>query len=434
MRGYSTEQLSFGEGFLDPSLLELDEELSKIDSLLKNDEMLRPFYSDFDENMGRPGTPADVYLRMLFLKFRYGLSYEEVEQEVRERIPWRRFCHLNLMDKVPDSTTLIKLNRRFGEELVENLNKTLVRHLVKSKAIRPRKIRIDSTTIETKIDYPNDVKLLYGMIKTITRTVKSAGGRITNHVRAAKRVLANVGRSLKAKGNKRSELFRHNFRKVTRLAKDTVFQSHKILQRMSGRARKRIRQQLEIADCIMKQNQQKLTRPGLRIPNRIVSFYDPDVRPIRKGKLDKPTEFGRTMQLVQDSSGVIVDYKLQHGNPPDKTQLLSTVKRTERATGYGVVSIATDKGYYSAKNVQRLNEAGIRHISIPKIGRLNPCERRKQKSAWFKSLQRFRCGIEASISMLKRIFSLGKVPCFGNAATSIWVGFSIFSFNLWRLT
>ena len=82
--------------------------------------------------MGRPGTAVGIYLRMMYLKFRWGLSYEEVEAEVRERLPWRYFCHLSLMDTVPDGTTLIKLNQRFGEERMTELNRLLIKRLARS--------------------------------------------------------------------------------------------------------------------------------------------------------------------------------------------------------------------------------------------------------------------------------------------------------------
>ena len=97
--------MSFGDGFIDASLYELDEELKKVDELLLSPALVKPFEEVFDESMGRPGTPAGVYLRIMYLKFRWGLSYEEVETEVRERLPWRYFCHLSLMDVVPDATT-----------------------------------------------------------------------------------------------------------------------------------------------------------------------------------------------------------------------------------------------------------------------------------------------------------------------------------------
>jgi IS5 family transposase len=143
--------MSFGDGFIDPSLYELDEELKRVDELLGDAKLLKPFEEVFDDSMGRPGTAVGIYLRMMYLKFRWGLSYEEVEMEVRERLSWHYFCHLSLMDTVPDATTLIKLNQRFGEGRVGHLNKQLVGHVVKHRAIKPRRIRIDSTTLEAHI-------------------------------------------------------------------------------------------------------------------------------------------------------------------------------------------------------------------------------------------------------------------------------------------
>ena len=108
MRSQSDLQLSLGDSIIDPQIFELNEELRKIDQLLENRELLRPFEQCFDSTMGRPGTSVSVYLRMMYLKFRWGLSYEELENEVRERLTWRFFCRLSLMDTVPDATTLIK--------------------------------------------------------------------------------------------------------------------------------------------------------------------------------------------------------------------------------------------------------------------------------------------------------------------------------------
>ena len=140
MRKVISQQMSFGDGFIDASLYELDEELKKVDELLGDAKLLKPFEEVFDDSMGRPGTAVGIYLRMMYLKFRWGLSYEEVEAEVRERLPWRYFCHLSLMDSVPDATTLIKLNQRFGEERMTELNRLLIKSLVKTRSIKPRPI------------------------------------------------------------------------------------------------------------------------------------------------------------------------------------------------------------------------------------------------------------------------------------------------------
>lgn len=436
MRGRSTPQMSFGDGFIDPALYTLNDELKAVDALLSDPKLLRPLEKMFDPTMGRPGTPVDVYVRMLFLKFRYGLSYEEVEQEVRERIPWRFFCHLSLMDDVPDSTTLIKLNQRLGEDRIRQLNKRLVKHLLKAKKITPRKIRIDSTTLETHIVYPTDLGLLHQTVKTLTRHAKNVGHRITSHVRATKRALAQMGAILKSKRKDGKQQIQKTLRSVSRLAADTVEQFRTVVRRVQKQKAaisERLQQELALAEKVLTQTDQ-LLQGAKSIPERIVSFHDPDARAIRRGKLAKPNEFGRTMQLTQDESGLMLDYQIQHGNPSDKTELIPTVKRFIAEFGHAPRDAATDKGYYRPENIPALRDLGVRHVAIPKIGRLKPRERRRQHARWFRQLQRFRCGMEAAISMLKRCFMLGDIRVRGSTATALWVGWSIFSFNLWNLS
>jgi len=438
MRGQTTQQLSFGDGFIDPSLFELNEELQQVDKLLSEKSFLKPFEETFDPTMGRPGTPVDVYLRMMFLKFRWGLSYEEVEQEVRERLTWRRFCQLSLMDPVPDSTTLIKLNQKFGDKLINDLNKKLVKHLIKTKSIRVRKIRIDSTTIEANISYPTDVKLLHNVVSTLTRTAKRLGEKITSHVRATKKAVARLGQSLKTQTDNRKREAHKTLKMVAQYAKDTIHESRQALERVnrstkSSKKMKAFEEHLAVAEKIMAQTEQKLN--GVEsIPERIVSLYDPEVRVIRKGKLGKPNEFGRTLELVQDESGLMLDYQIQVGNPNDKTRAVPLVKRLKKKFHITPYSVALDKGYYSSDNLTNLQTLGVRRVGIPKIGRLKPRERRKQKSRWFQELRRFRCGIEGSISMLKRCFSLHRILSSGSTGTAIWVVFALFSYNLWQMT
>ena len=432
MRTKTSQQLSFGDGFIDPSLYELDDELKQVDALLSQKEFLIPFDDVFSETMGRPGTPIPVYLRMQYLKSRFGLTYEEVEREVAERIPWRFFCHLSLQDRVPDSTTLIKLNQRFGDERLAVLNKALVKHLVKTKAIRPRKIRIDSTTIETNIIYPTDIGLLHQVVKTLTHHAKEAGVKISNHVRATKKALARLGASLKSKNKQKKTQVKEALRKTSEFASETFTECKNAMKRISEK-RKNFTHDMEIAEKILEQTKQKLS--GVTsVAERIVSLHDPEARPIRKGKLKKPNEFGRTLQLVQDYSGIILDYELQHGNPSDKTELLPLVKKFKKRFGRAPSELAADKGYYSEENISLLKEINVKRIGIAKIGRLSKTEKKKQHSRWFKNLQRFRCGIEAGISMLKRCFSLGNTKVRGTKATAVCVNWAIFSYNLWQMT
>jgi len=432
--------MSFGDGFVDSSLYELDEELKKADELLSNVQLLKPFEEIFDESLGRPGTPVGIYLRMMYLKFRWGLSYEEVEREVRERLPWRYFCHLSLMDGVPDATTLIKLNQRFGEDRVRGLNKHLMKQLLKSRSIKPRRIRIDSTTLEAHISYPNDVGVIHQAVKTLTRTAASLGKKITSHVRATKRALFSWSQTAKANPKERKEKGRKLLKKVAKLAQHTLEQSRTAFESLCGsvsnqptKLKQKFVEQIELAQTILSQTEQKL-QGKKSIPQRLVSFHDAEARAICKGKLNKPVEFGRTLQLVQDSSGVIVHYEIHRGNPNDSTQLLSVVRQTKSRLGIKPKEVAADRGYYSADNVLKLGKAGIEKVGIPKVGRLSAAEKTHQHKKWFRELQRFRCGIEASISMLKRKFGLGRVLARGSQGTAIWTGLAIFAYNLWQQT
>jgi IS5 family transposase len=436
MRRPISQQMSFGDGFIDASLYELDEELKKVDELLSNAQLLKPFEEAFDPSLGRPGTAVGIYLRMMYLKFRWGLSYEEVEREVRERLPWRYFCHLSLMDPVPDATTLIKLNQRFGQDRISDLNKHLVKQLMKSRSIKPRRIRIDSTTLEAHISYPNDVGVIHQAIKTLTRTAGSLGQKITSHVRATKRALFSWSQSAKGNPKERKKKGRKILNKVAKLAKHTLEESRQAFRSVSDQSAKlkqRFLEQIERAQTILSQTEQKL-QGNKSIPERIVSFYDSEARPIRKGKLNKAVEFGRTLQLVQDRSGVIVHYEVHTGNPSDRTELVSVLRQAKTILGIKPKELAADRGYYSTDNLLKLAKAGIEKIGIPKVGRLSRKEKIHQQTKWFRQLQRFRCGIEASISMLKRKFGLGRVLAKGSVGTTIWTGLAIFAYNLWQRT
>src|SRR5262249_14932732 len=135
-----------------------------------------------------------------------------------------------LMDPVPDATTLIKLNQRFGEDRISALNRHLVKQLVKARSIKPRRIRIDSTTLEAHISYPNDVGVLHQAVKTLTRTAARLGKKITHHVRATKRALFSWSQTARANPKERKGKGRKILKQVTRLAQQTLQQSRQAFQ------------------------------------------------------------------------------------------------------------------------------------------------------------------------------------------------------------
>ena len=156
--------------------------------------------------MGRPTIHLATYLRMMYLKYRYKLGYETLVKEVKDSFAWRHFCHFSLEDRVPDSTTMIKLTHKYGEDTVRDLNDTLVLKLKEEKVIRGRKLRIDTTVVEADIHYPTDTGLLADGVRVITRTVlklkkmgAEVGSGFVNHTRKVKKTRMALSKVLKGR-------------------------------------------------------------------------------------------------------------------------------------------------------------------------------------------------------------------------------------------
>jgi transposase, IS5 family len=160
--------------FLPPEVRVLSEELTAIDALLDDDRFLTPFSQRLMSRVGRPTIPMETYLRLMYLKHRYTLGYETLVKEVADSLSWRCFCRIRLDERVPHSTTLIKLTKRCGPELIEDLNETLLRTAVERKVLRSRRLRVDTTATEADVRYPTDFGLCAHVVSRLGRAVTRA--------------------------------------------------------------------------------------------------------------------------------------------------------------------------------------------------------------------------------------------------------------------
>lgn len=133
------------EAILPEELRRLPVELARIDVLLDDPRFFAPFVPFFDPRMGRPSTPMETYLRLMFLKFRYRLGYGSLCREVSDSITWRQFCRVGIDQKVPHPTTLMKLTSRCGSAAVDGLNRALLAKAAEAKVLRTSKVRVDTT-------------------------------------------------------------------------------------------------------------------------------------------------------------------------------------------------------------------------------------------------------------------------------------------------
>src|ERR1700746_3622445 len=198
---------SLWESRLPPELLRLPEELARVDALLDDPAFFAPFAPYFHPVLGRPSTPAEWYLRLMFLKFRYRLGYESLCAEVSDSISWRRFWRIPLDGKVPDPTPRMKLTTRCGEAAVAGLNEALLARAAGQKLLRTARVRADTTVIGANVVYPTDSGLLaraVGKLVRAARRVQAAGGAtgtvMTDRGRAAARRVREIASKLHARG------------------------------------------------------------------------------------------------------------------------------------------------------------------------------------------------------------------------------------------
>jgi len=171
-------QRSFADGLIAEEVQDLWEPwMRHADEALHDDQLLQIIQQELSKRYkksktrGRPGTPAEVVLRMLLLKHMRGWSYEDVTREVRANLVYREFTGIG-GGKVPDDKTMGRLARQLGPEAIEKLHQRTVAIAVEKKVVTGRKMRVDTTVVETNIHYPTDSTLLGDGVRVLIRVMK----------------------------------------------------------------------------------------------------------------------------------------------------------------------------------------------------------------------------------------------------------------------
>ena len=449
LRLNNSEQKDVFEGLYDPRLFELSDELKKIDELLRDPQLFTPFKEKFSKKRGRPTVPVATYIRLMYLKNRYQFGYESLVDEVSDHIKWRKFCQIPLDKKVPDSTTLIKLTQKYGPEMIETINEKLLNQLKVKKILKGKKLRMDSTVVESNIHYPTDAGLLSDSVKKITTIIKeikeqgvATQTKFRDRTRTIRKTILKLCKNLRKKATSKKESIKEQTKKLLTITKDVLKQA-KDVSRDTAQAAKEdffdgikalfddLNKFTNIADRIRGQTEKVLANQGQSIQSRVVSIFDMTARPIKKGKLGIKVEFGHKVVVQDTAQKIITGYQVLEENPSDTGLVDEVIERHVAVFDKPPDEVATDRGFSSAENEAKLKET-IKRVSMPKRGRLNEERKQYQKQHWFRRLQRFRAGGEAKISLLKRKFGLRRSRLRGLRGTEIHVGWAILAHNLWQ--
>jgi IS5 family transposase len=422
----------------------LSGELAEIDAMLDDRRFFVPFGPFFDPHEGRPSVPIETYLRLMFLKYRYGLGYERLCAEVTDSISWRRFCRIGLEALVPDESTIRKLTRRCGPELIEALNRELLAAAHLRGEVDVARVRVDTTVVEADIKYPTDSGLLTAAVCRIAsrlRRLTNAGVKLSfvDRTSAARALQHSIGVWLRRRTDEAKAEVLAITGQLAELAAAAVEEANKVL-RYQARKR-RIRRMLADLAVLVERTMRVIDQAHARVlgeqpagATRLVSLHEPDARPIRKGRLGKPVEFGYKAQLVDNEDGVIVDHNIEAGNPPDAPMLEPAIQRIKRRTGRAPRAVTADRGYGEQGVEDAVRAAGARYVVLPTKGRPTTKRRHVENRRAFRKMVRWRTGCEGRISCAKRDFGLSRTRIDGLAGARTWCGHGIFAHNLVKIS
>jgi IS5 family transposase len=452
------EQRSFGDGFIRETVDELWEGwMRHADAILADEELLEAVHHALQQRRphsrtrGRRGTPAEVVLRMLLLKHIRDWSFADLEREVRGNLVYREFTHIGAA-KVPDAKTLGRLAQALGPEVIEKIHARIVA-LAQSHGVVPgRRMRVDTTVVETNIHYPTDSGLLADGVRVLTRLMKKvteiageAGTKLRDRKRSMQRRLVEIGRATRSKGRAAQEKVKAVYGKLVDLTRRVVGQAKKfsaeigqgtkqaadVLQQATLEGlRRELDAFLALVQQVIRQTKARLFGGNTRAEGKLVSLFEPDTEIIRKGKASKPTEFGKLVKLQEAENQIIIAYEVYDQRPQDKDLLVPAVQLHEQRLDRAPELVAGDAGFYSAQGEATVQGMGVKRVSIPNHSTKSTERRRHQRQRWFRKGQKWRTGCEGRISVLKRRHGLNRCRYKGRAGMKRWVGLGIISDNL----
>jgi transposase, IS5 family len=380
-------------------------------------------------------------------------------REVADSISWHRFCRIPFGTRVPHPTTLMKITTRCGDDAVAGLNEALLAKAAAAKLLRTDKVRADTTVVEAAVSYPTDSGLLAKAIGSMARTVeriKAAGGATRTRARDRRRSAGRRARSIAAKLRLRGEQQRDQaqtaVRRITgelagvaetamREATAVLRNAKRALRAASGQRRGRLHRAINDLNTIVGRTKRVVAQTRSRLggvmpesATRLVSLHDVDARPIRKGRLGKPVEFGYKAQIVDNVDGVVLDHNVEIGNPADAPQLAPAIERITRRTGRTPRAVTADRGYGEASVERDLHELGVRHVAIPRKSKPSAARRELEHRRAFREKIKWRTGSEGRINHIKRSYGWNRAELTSIHGARTWCGHGVFAHNLVKIS
>ena len=398
------------------------------------------------KNTGRVGLSAESALRAALLKQYLQCDYDYLTFVLMDSQCFRQFCRLEA-NHCPRRSSLHALISRIKATTYEKINRGLLITACEKKIEKGRTVAIDSTVTATDIKAPYDSDLLAGGIKEICRLLEQGQQltpkliyQYTHHNKAVRDAARRCSYARKKEDQK------PHYKKLLQLTRKSYSTLIKAVAEVSMALDKgqvlspentlkwleEVEQLKPLVDAVVSQTQRRVFE-GEKVPvqEKVVSLYEPHTDIIVKDR--RQVQFGHKLNLVQGKSRLILDLVIETGNPADSERYIPMVERQKEIYGRVPRQVSVDGGYASKANLQAVKEMGVKDAAFHKKRGLEVEE--MTKSAYvYKTLRRFRAGIEAGISWLKRCFGLSRCPNSGSERFDAHCWAAVVCYNLVILT
>jgi IS5 family transposase len=400
---------------------------------------------------GRRGSPAEIVLRLLILKHVRNWSYEVLEREVRANLVYRDFTRVG-GGKMPDAKTIGRWGLAVGPETVKQVHERLVQ-MAKAEGIATgRRMRVDTTVVETNVHYPTDSSLLGDGVRVLTRAMKKItaiagdiGAKLRDRSRSVKLRVLDIARAARAKGPQSRERLTGCYGRLLASTSRVVGQANRFAREIAEGVkstsgvveqlaleglRRQIEEMAPRIRQVMKQTRARIFGGDTRVEGKLLSLFEPSTEIIRKGKAAKPNEFGKMIKLQEAENQIVVDYEVYDRRPNDADLLIPAIETHQARLGRAPYLVAADAAFYSGKNEAAAKAKGVKRVCVPNRSTKSPERKREQKKRWFRNGQKWRTGSEGRISVVKRRHGLDRCRYKGDSGMRLWVGLGVIGDNL----
>ena len=444
MRKKHRIQRALTEAWLD---LPYAKELEAIDDLLTSQPTIGELAAQDlvlgNPDIGRNGMTGEEVIRALALKQINQWSYTDLLFQLHDSQTSRAFMGYGIGDRIPSRSTLAENIKRLRAETLESISQVILGVAKDAGVEMGRKVRIDTTAVESNIHHPFESDQLWDVVRVLTRLMERAreltADELTitfpNRTRRAKRRYRGAWNA-KTKAQ-RKEQYRDLLkvtREVMRAARRVAQQLKGFSDQASGSAAKvasirgEILRIMHLAEILCDTTQRRvIDDEPVPSTEKVLSIFEDHTDVIRKDS--RETIYGHKICLTGGASSLILDCMVLEGNPADSSLAVDAVKRQENVYGQLPRQVALDGGFASKTNLADIKDLGVDDVAFSKRRGLEISD--MTKSVWvYRRLRDFRAGIEGCISFLKRCFGLDRCSWRSFASFKAYVQASVLSFNL----